>query len=40
MDKLQQLADFVMSSKFDKYVIGLLIFFYLYLIAQIIRWFV
>lgn len=40
MDKMQKLADFVMSEKFDKYVIGAVLMFFLYLIIQLIRWFV
>ena len=40
MDKMQKIADYVMSADFDKYVIGIIVLFYLYLIAQIIRWFV
>jgi len=38
MDKWQKIADYVMSSKFDKWALIGVIFFYIYLIAQLIRW--
>lgn len=40
MEKWQKLADYVMSSKMDKFVYGILIFTYAYIIIQIVRWFV
>lgn len=38
MDKWQKIADYVMSKKADKWVMGIIIFFYMYLGAHIVRW--
>ena len=38
MDKWQKIADYIMSSKCDKWAFIILTFFYLYIIAQIVRW--
>lgn len=40
MEKFQQLADYVMSSKLDKFAYGVLIFAYAYIFIQIARWFI
>ena len=40
MDKWQKFADYVMSEKMDKWAFGFIVFAYLYVGAQVVRWIV
>lgn len=40
MGKWIKIADYVMSSKFDKFAFVIIGLFYIYIIIQIVRWIV